>query len=79
MQTLPDSILRLAFDLDEYATLNKEQQDICEEWRSGRGADLMKISIEESPTGYYEKLEASKNSIWERKIKPIYHKYYGQL
>lgn len=71
-KTLDNSILKLAFGLDESAALTKEQQDIYEETRSGKAVELMKISSEDPLllvyVGLYNKLEENKESIWKKKV-----------
>ena len=69
MNANSDKITQLAFGKDDDAPLTEEEQGICEEWASGKGAELMKVSADDPRLleylGLYDKLENKKEAIWE--------------
>lgn len=65
---LPDTIMQLAFDLNENEPLTKEQFAIYEEWDSGKWQDYMKVSVDDPRLleylGLYDKFQKRKAAIW---------------
>jgi len=69
MNANSDKITQLAFGKDDDAPLSREEQEICEEWASGKGAEYMKVSADDPRLleylGLYDKLENKKEALWE--------------
>src|SRR5690349_11727187 len=69
MNANSDRITQLAFGKDDDAPLTREEQEICEEWASGKGQEYMKVSSDDPRLleylGLYDKLENKKKAIWE--------------
>lgn len=70
MKSLSKTLLQLAFDTNGNEPLTKEQIAICEEWASGKGSEIMKISSDDPRlleyAGLYDKLEEKKGSVWQQ-------------
>jgi transmembrane sensor len=68
MNANSDRITQLAFGKDDDAPLTREEQDICEEWNSGKGQEYMKVGTDDPRLleylGLYDKLEHKKKAIW---------------
>lgn len=69
MNANSDRITQLAFGKDDDAPLTGKEQEICEEWASGKGQEYMKVSSDDPRLleylGLYDKLENKKKAIWE--------------
>lgn len=69
MNALSRNVARLALGKADDAPLSNDEQDICEEWTSGKASDFMKVEISDPRlleyAGLYDKLEGKKNEIWE--------------
>ena len=70
MKSITNPIIKLALGLSEDEPLSKEQEEIYEEWKSGKGEALMKVSPADPRilefVGYYDKLEERKEAIFNR-------------
>ncbi len=68
MNANSDRITQLAFGKDDDAPLTREEQEICEEWASGKGQEYMKVGSDDPRLleylGLYDKLENKKKAIW---------------
>lgn len=69
MNTIPDNITQVAFGKTDEAPLTSVEQDICDEWASGKAAENMMVAAEDPRlleyVGMYEKLEAKQEAVWE--------------
>lgn len=69
MNANSDKITQLAFGKDDDAPLTSEEQDICEEWTTGKAQEYMKVGAEDPRLleylGLYDKLENKKDAVWE--------------
>jgi hypothetical protein len=72
MKQIPDTLTQLAFNKKENEPLTNEELAVCEEWTSGKGLELMKISSEDPQLlvcmGLYDKLEEKKVDVWSKVI-----------
>lgn len=63
------NIDQLAFGKANDEPLSSDEQDICEEWASGKGAEIMKVSADDPRfleyLGLYDMLESKKGAVWE--------------
>jgi transmembrane sensor len=69
MNAISGNITQVAFGKSDDAPLTREEQDICEEWTSGKASEYMKVDAEDPRVleyvGMYDKLENKKNEIWD--------------
>jgi transmembrane sensor len=69
MSTISGNITQVAFGKSDDAPLTREEQDICEEWTTGKGSEYMKVDAEDPRVleyvGMYDKLENKKEEIWD--------------
>jgi ferric-dicitrate binding protein FerR (iron transport regulator) len=69
MKALSDKITQLAFGKSDDVPLTSEEQEICEEWTSGKASEIMKIDAADPRlleyVGLYDKLDGKKDEIWE--------------
>ncbi|OQP58216.1 hypothetical protein A3860_07785 [Niastella vici] len=69
MNTIPGNITQVAFGKSDEAPLTSVEQDICDEWTSGKATEYMKVEAEDPRlleyVGMYGKLEAKQDEIWE--------------
>src|SRR5262245_27614020 len=69
MNTIPDNITQAAFEKSDGAPLTSVEQDICDEWASGKAAENMMVAAEDPRlleyVGMYDKLEAKQEEVWE--------------
>jgi transmembrane sensor len=69
MKALSRNIARLALGKADDAPLSNDEQDICEEWTSGKAMDYMKVDTGDPRlleyAGLYDKLENKKEAVWE--------------
>src|SRR5689334_7889305 len=69
MKALSRNIAQLALGKADDAPLSSDEQEICEEWTSGKALDYMKVDTSDPRlleyAGLYDKLESQKEAIWE--------------
>jgi transmembrane sensor len=69
MNALSRKIARLALGKTDDAPLSSDEQDICDEWTSGKASEYMKVDISDPRlleyAGLYDKLESKKAAVWE--------------
>lgn len=69
MKALSRNIAQLALGKDDDAPLSNDEQEICEEWTSGKALDYMKVDTSDPRlleyAGLYDKLESKKQALWE--------------
>ena len=69
MKALSRNIAQLALGKADDAPLSSDEQDICEEWTSGKALDYMKVDISDPRlleyAALYDKLENKKEAVWE--------------
>jgi hypothetical protein len=69
MNAISGKIAQLAFGKDDDAPLTREEQEICEEWTSGKAQEYMKVSAEDPRlleyVGLYDTFENKKDAVWE--------------
>ncbi|THU39245.1 DUF4974 domain-containing protein [Niastella caeni] len=69
MNALPGNITQLALGKTEDTPLTRDEQEICEEWTSGKALEIMKVDAADPRllefAGLYDKLQNKKNEIWE--------------
>lgn len=69
MKALSRNIAQLALGKADDAPLSSDEQDICEEWTSGKALDYMKVDTSDPRlleyAALYDKLENKKQALWE--------------
>ncbi|WP_207514007.1 FecR family protein [Longitalea luteola] len=69
MNAISGNITQVAFGKSDDAPLTRDEQEICEEWTSGKASDYMKVDAEDPRmlefAGLYDKLENKKEEVWE--------------
>jgi len=69
MNTIPGNITQLAFGKKEGEPLTQEEQDICEEWNSGKAEEYMKADISDPRVleylALYIKWKEKTEEVWE--------------
>lgn len=69
MNAISANITQVAFGKSDDAPLTREEQEICEEWTSGKGSDYMKVDAEDPRLyeylGLYDKQEDKKAEVWD--------------
>ncbi|WP_205509651.1 FecR family protein [Longitalea arenae] len=69
MNAISGNITQLALGKNDDAPLTRDEQEICEEWTSGKASDYMKVDAEDPRileyAGLYDKLENKKDEVWE--------------
>src|SRR5690349_5505699 len=69
MNAISGNITQVAFGKSDDAPLTREEQDICDEWTSGKASEYMKVDAEDPRVleyvGMYAKLENKKEEIWD--------------
>jgi hypothetical protein len=69
MKALHSNIDQLAFGKADDEPLSSDEQNICDEWTSGKAAELMMIDSNDPRLleylGLYDKLESKKEAVWE--------------
>jgi transmembrane sensor len=69
MKALSENITQLAFGKSDDVPLTSDEQKICEEWTSGKAAEIMKVDATDPRlleyVGLYNKLESKKEEVWE--------------
>lgn len=69
MKALSDKLAQLAFGKSDDVPLTSDEQEICEEWTSGKASENMKIDATDPRlleyVGLYDKLDNKKDEIWE--------------
>jgi hypothetical protein len=69
MKALSRNIAQLALGKADDAPLSSDEQEICEEWTSGKALDYMKVDISDPRlleyAALYDKLENKKEAVWE--------------
>lgn len=69
MNAISGNITQVALGKSEDAPLTRDEQEICEEWTSGKASDYMKVDAEDPRileyAGLYDKLENKKDEVWE--------------
>jgi len=69
MNALSDHITKLAFGKKDDVPLTSDEQEVCEEWTSGKASEIMKVDAADPRllefAGLYDKLESKKDEVWE--------------
>jgi transmembrane sensor len=69
MKALSRNIAQLALGKADDAPLSSDEQEICEEWTSGKALDYMKVDTSDPRlleyAALYDKLENKKQAVWE--------------
>jgi len=69
MNAISGNITQVALGKSDDAPLTREEQEICEEWTSGKASEYMKVDAEDPRlfeyAGMYDKLENKKDEIWD--------------
>jgi predicted alpha/beta hydrolase family esterase len=69
MKALSENTTQLAFGKNDDVPLTSDEQKICEEWTSGKAAEIMKVDATDPRlleyVGLYNKLESKKEEVWE--------------
>jgi transmembrane sensor len=69
MKALSRNIAQLALGKADDAPLSNDEQNICEEWTSGKALDYMKVDTSDPRlleyAALYDKLENKKQALWE--------------
>ena len=67
--TIPGNITQLAFGKKEDVPLTQEEQDICEEWTSGKAEEYMKVDVNDPMLleylALYIKWKEKTDEVWE--------------
>jgi len=69
MKSLSRNVARLALGKTDDEPLSSDEQEVCEEWTSGKASDYMMVDISDPRlleyAGLYDKLENKKEAVWE--------------
>ncbi|MCS3799326.1 FecR family protein [Niastella sp. OAS944] len=69
MKALSRNIAQLALGKADDAPLSSDEQEICEEWTSGKALDYMKVDTSDPRlleyAALYDKLESKQEAVWE--------------
>jgi transmembrane sensor len=69
MESLSRNVARLALGKTDDEPFSSDEQEVCEEWTSGKASEIMKVDISDPRlleyAGLYDKLENKKQAIWE--------------
>ncbi len=69
MKSLSRNVARLALGKTDDEPLSSDEQEVCEEWTSGKALEIMKVDISDPRlleyAGLFDRLENKKQAVWE--------------
>jgi transmembrane sensor len=69
MKSLSRNVARLALGKTDDEPLSSDEQEVCEEWTSGKALEIMKVDISDPRlleyAGLFDKLENKKQALWD--------------